>query len=289
MDNEGYTWRKSVSWMQSARLSSKATKNNDMETKCCLITYTLCTSLNSFHLLHQLSPPQSCQSSCHERGVLIIQPISPCVCCDSCRWENSHRESDVEGFCSRFSCEALQWENIMGSCWTLICRTDYCEQPVSTSPFVFFCSCIFHEGSFQNIQFVLLTERCIIHERLCFSFFWGWIGLPFSIGLFVRTKTSNPSCFKHRKHCIMENRFKFLSWRPPTKKTSPVSFGHWSPQTTHITYTTTRVPTDLKPVNQTRIPEGFWPQKQQDTEETLDEVTDVRKRQVCTFWTTNWD
>lgn len=91
------------------------------------------------------SPPSSpsCQSSCHERGVLIIQPISPCVCRDSCRWENSHRESNIEGFCSRFSCEAHQWENIMGSCWTLICRTDYCEQPVSTSPFGFFVHAYF--------------------------------------------------------------------------------------------------------------------------------------------------
>lgn len=60
------------------------------------------------------------------------------------------------------------------------------------------------------------------------------MGLPFSIGLFVGTKTSNPSWFKLRKHCVMENRFKCLSWRPPTKKDQAGLF--WSLKPTHYTH-----------------------------------------------------
>ena len=106
--------------------------------RCCKMMWYIRSHLPKLFLPVALPPSSpSCHFPCHERGVLIIQPVSPCVCCDSCRWENSHRESDVEGFCSRLSCEALQWENTMWSCWTLRCRRDYSERPVSTSPFAF--------------------------------------------------------------------------------------------------------------------------------------------------------
>lgn len=57
-------------------------------------------------------------------------------------------------------------------------------------PIRFLCSCIFHERSFQNIQFVLLTDRCIIHElrlRLSFSFL-GVDGSAFFYWAFCRNK-----------------------------------------------------------------------------------------------------
>lgn len=61
-------------------------------------------SPNSFYLsvsvLSSTPPLYLCLifPPCHGRGVLIIQPVSLRVCCDSCRWENSHGESDVQGF-----------------------------------------------------------------------------------------------------------------------------------------------------------------------------------------------
>lgn len=100
--------------------------------------------------------------SCQERSVLIIQPVRLSVCCDSCRWEKSCGESDVGPFCSRLSCEALQWENTKGSCWTLRCRTDYWEQPGSAAPpphpnlhldSIFMHISLVH--TFQNVLFIV--------------------------------------------------------------------------------------------------------------------------------------
>lgn len=88
--------------------------------------------------LHRLSSPilPGMSFPLHDRGVLIIQPISLCVCHDSCRWMSSHRERDVKRFCPLLFREALQWEQTMGSCWTLRWRTDYREKSVSTSHFM---------------------------------------------------------------------------------------------------------------------------------------------------------
>lgn len=89
----------------------------------------------SLHLPLLLSP--SCHFPCRERGVLIIQAVSLCVCCDSCRWENSHGESDLQGFLfvafpvKRFG-GRTQWGRVGPSDAEQIT-----EQPVSTSPFGF--------------------------------------------------------------------------------------------------------------------------------------------------------
>lgn len=110
------------------------------------------------------------------------------------RRERERERATLRGFCSRLSCEALQWENTMGSCWTLRCRTDYSEQSVSTSPFRVGCSCIFHKCSFQHIQLLLLSEK--IHYS------WIWLIPTFCSHSLFSLFTSKEWVFQILQACL---------------------------------------------------------------------------------------
>lgn len=111
------------------------------------------------------------------------------------------------------------------------------------------CSCIFHECSFQNIQFSLMSERCIIHELMlqccfflilgnCAVFFWldFWKNKDMkSIHMFLGFLIFSTSCYKLRIDYIKQDTFHFPIWRPRHMKTFDQSSLFWSLKPTNYT------------------------------------------------------
>lgn len=169
MDNEGYRWRKSVSWMQSALLSSKAIKNNEVETYCCCSIYPLTSpncffSVSSFPRLACPPPPHIMSFSMSWwRCVNNSARLPVCLL-----WQLQVGELAQREWRWGVLFTAFLWSASVGEHNGIVLNPQMQNRLLwavcKHFPIWDRYSCIFHKCSFQHIQLLLLSQRYIIHE-----------------------------------------------------------------------------------------------------------------------------
>lgn len=291
MANEGYRWRKSVSWMRSAL--QKQWGGN----------------LELFHE-HTLSPPQTLSTF----PVSLSFSLSRARCVNNSArlparllWQLQVGELAQRERRRGVLFTAFLWSASVGEHNGVVLNPQMQNRLVWAAwkhfPIRSRCSCIFHECSFQNIQFSLMSERCIIHELMlqCCFFYFRKLRCVFlvrlnkdmkSIHMFLVFLIFSTSCYKLRIDYVKQDTVHFPTWRPRHMKSFDQSSLFWS----------------LKPTNYTQNLHNYmranWPQTCHSNPHSwrfLTRKSNTRhrgrsgwncacgNRQACTFCRANWD